>query len=85
MPENPFNKLCFDVFQSILSFLPPIPYLFQLQRVSSSWLELCKECMQEECSELHWDDTFVYSYNNMMIDRIDDDNGKEVGMEVVIF
>lgn len=49
------DQVGLDVFQFILSYLPPIPYLFQLQRVSQHWKQLCCECMKEDCTELYWD------------------------------
>ncbi|KAG2373703.1 hypothetical protein C9374_011792 [Naegleria lovaniensis] len=49
------EQVGFDVFQFILSYLPPIPYLFQLQRVNQHWKYLCCECMKEDCTELYWD------------------------------
>ncbi|EFC37484.1 ANK domain-containing protein [Naegleria gruberi] len=60
------NRVGLDVFQFILSFLPPIPYLFQLKRVSSHWKELCEECMKEDCTELFWDQNSSLVVLNML-------------------
>ncbi|EFC39973.1 predicted protein [Naegleria gruberi] len=60
------EKVGLDVFQFILSFLPPVPYLFQLQRVSKHYSQLCQSCMEEDCSELYWDEEAVAQMNDQM-------------------
>nr|CAG4708499.1 unnamed protein product [Naegleria fowleri] len=62
--RNFMNLVGLDVFQFILSFLPPIPFLFKLQRVSKHWRQLCLECMEEDCTELYWDHSAITNKSN---------------------
>ena len=63
--ENQLSPLGSDVLQLILSFLQPIPFLFQLKRVSSNWNKLCESCMKESCTELYWDEKTASSLGNL--------------------
>ncbi|KAL9644561.1 hypothetical protein ABK040_009425 [Willaertia magna] len=58
-PENYMERLSFDVFQFLLSFLPPIPYLFQYQRVNKHWKDCCLDCLKEDIRELYWDEEAI--------------------------
>jgi hypothetical protein len=51
----------YEVLSYIMSFLPPNPYLFVLQRVCGHWKELIRQCLKEDVHELVWKGVVYHS------------------------
>ena len=64
------DNISFDVLNYILSFLPPIPHLFLLQRVNQNWRELCKLCMEQDVRVITWSGVMTYDPNHVASEHL---------------